>query len=412
LPCPTRSLLFVHFQFFADHAAELHYYVQPLVVEEPPQQLSTGEYVAKLEAGDLGVPDVTRSLSEEAAAFLASTAPADRLLLLLGEAGSGKSMFTWLTARRLLDEYDACVAALLDAAVPAAGAGSRATAAGAAAAAPASVLWVPVVIDLKNYKVSKLQDLLPWYLLNKCDLSEAAIADLRRGVPLPGLPDVVPRLLLLCDGFDELQAEGDPGSTKIARGALENFAAVLCGSVDSAWSPAALKVVVTCRESRLAGRTDENKVFGKHRRRVLLPFNTKQVGSGRTASSLLFLVLFVGACLCAAFDIAVKVARRTVAPNVAGKLLRCWSLSLCYVLSCIMQIRTYLDHRMASSMGSSVSAVDDSGHAPDVPTLPPDEYLVVMRSSPSLVEMTRNPFVLRLFVDALPSMKAAGLDPA
>ncbi len=31
----------------------------------------------------------------EATAFLAST---DRLLLLLGEAGSGKSMFTWLTA--------------------------------------------------------------------------------------------------------------------------------------------------------------------------------------------------------------------------------------------------------------------------------------------------------------------------
>jgi hypothetical protein len=193
-------------QFFEDHAAQLHYYVQPLVVEEPPQQLSTGEYVAKLEAGDAGVPDVTRLLSEEAAAFLASTAPVDRLLLLLGEAGSGKSMFTWLTARRLLDEYDACVAALLDAAIPAAGAGSGATAAGAA---PASVLWVPLVIDLKDFTVSKLRDLLPWYLLNKCDLSEAAIADLRRGVPLPGLPGVVPRLLLLCDGFDELQAESD-----------------------------------------------------------------------------------------------------------------------------------------------------------------------------------------------------------
>ena len=72
--------------------------MQPLVVEEPPQQLSTGEYVAKLEAGDAGVPDVTRPLSGESIAFLAGAAPADRVLLLLGEAGSGKSMFTWLTA--------------------------------------------------------------------------------------------------------------------------------------------------------------------------------------------------------------------------------------------------------------------------------------------------------------------------
>ena len=31
-----------------------------------------------------------------------------------------------------------------------------------------------------------------------------------------------------------------------------------------------------------------------------------------------------------------------------------------------------------------------------------------MKSTPSLMEMTRNPFVLRLFVDVLPSMVAAG----
>jgi hypothetical protein len=274
LPCVMFPSFCWRFQFFADHAAELHYYVQPLVVEEPPQQLSTGEYVAKLEAGDSGVPDVTRSLSEEAADFLASAAPADRLLLLLGEAGSGKSMFTWLTARRLLDEYDVCVAALLDAAVTTAGASSGAS----EGAVPASVLWVPLVVDLKNYKMSELRGLLPRYLMEACNLSEPAVLDLRRSVPFPGLTGVVPRLLLLCDGFDELQAEGDEAATKLARGALENIVAVLCGGPDSAWPHDALKVVVTCRESRLAGRSDESKVFGKHRRRILLPFNTKQVG--------------------------------------------------------------------------------------------------------------------------------------
>jgi hypothetical protein len=33
-----------------------------------------------------------------------------------------------------------------------------------------------------------------------------------------------------------------------------------------------------------------------------------------------------------------------------------------------------------------------------------------MASSPSIKEMTRNPFVLRLFVDALPGLKATGRD--
>ncbi len=42
--------------------------------------------------------------------------------------------------------------------------------------------------------------------------------------------------------------------------------------------------------------------------------------------------------------------------------------------------------------------------------LPTSQYLAIMASSPSLQEMTRNPFVLRLFVEALPSMQAAGLD--
>ena len=36
-----------------------------------------------------------------------------------------------------------------------------------------------------------------------------------------------------------------------------------------------------------------------------------------------------------------------------------------------------------------------------------EQYLSVMKSTPSLMEMTRNPFVLRLFVDVLPSMVVA-----
>ena len=45
-----------------------------------------------------------------------------------------------------------------------------------------------------------------------------------------------------------------------------------------------------------------------------------------------------------------------------------------------------------------------------MPPLPAEEYLRVMTSTPgpSLMDMTRNPFVLRLFVEVLPSMVAAG----
>ena len=43
-----------------------------------------------------------------------------------------------------------------------------------------------------------------------------------------------------------------------------------------------------------------------------------------------------------------------------------------------------------------------------MPLLPIKQYITVMKSTPSLMEMTRNPFVLRLFVDVLPSMVAAG----
>ncbi len=41
--------------------------------------------------------------------------------------------------------------------------------------------------------------------------------------------------------------------------------------------------------------------------------------------------------------------------------------------------------------------------------LPPDRYLSIMQASPSILELTRNPFVLRLFVEALPGILSSGL---
>jgi hypothetical protein len=77
------------------------------------------------------------------------------------------------------------------------------------------------------------------------------------------------------------QAEADEAATRRARHTLEDLVTVLCGGVHCPiWGPDVLRVVVTSRESALGGQGDENTVFGrgKHRRRVLLPFNKTQVG--------------------------------------------------------------------------------------------------------------------------------------
>jgi hypothetical protein len=91
------------------------------------------------------------------------------------------------------------------------------------------------------------------------------------------------------------------------------------------------------------------------------------------------------------------------------------------------QIRLYLERRFSThASGAGHDAVapgedgDDlvavwAGGSPTAGprtgssdgTLAPHEYLSVMESSPSVMEMTRNPFVLRLFVDALPAILAS-----
>ena len=41
--------------------------------------------------------------------------------------------------------------------------------------------------------------------------------------------------------------------------------------------------------------------------------------------------------------------------------------------------------------------------------LPTEQYISAVKSTPSLMEMSRNPLVLRLFVDVFPGMAAAGV---
>jgi hypothetical protein len=77
-----------------------------------------------------------------------------------------------------------------------------------------------------------------------------------------------------------LSHSGGTTATREARARLHDLHATLCGGPHLAWPEDVLRVVVTCRESRLGGQGDEDVVFGRHARRVLLPFNDSQVSFG------------------------------------------------------------------------------------------------------------------------------------
>ena len=96
----------------------------------------------------------------------------------------------------------------------------------------------------------------------KCGLLPAVIQALR--TQDPAKPMV--RLVVLADGFDELQ--GEPSSVR-------DFVSLICGG--TSWAPELLAVIVTSRENRLGSRSVENDIFRVHQRAVLLPFSTSRV---------------------------------------------------------------------------------------------------------------------------------------
>jgi hypothetical protein len=209
----------------------------------PRTAASAVDYVTQLDAGSS--EDVSRLLSDAARDFLASE---QQTLVLLGDAGSGKSTFMWQLAGRLLG---ACGSQLLD--------------------TPTSLceqtvfpVVVPVYIELKLHKASELGGLLGRALAG-AGLSTSVIAALRSQDPLHPLV----RLVVLADGFDELQ--GDPTCVR-------DFMGTICGG--ALWPAPLLKVIVTSRENRLGDRGSELAAFGgpgAYKRLLMLPFSKTRV---------------------------------------------------------------------------------------------------------------------------------------
>jgi hypothetical protein len=251
-----------------ERVGDLDYYVPPLAVRDLPADMTSGQYVAQLDVGSSSLPYPPEPAVDAVDALMAGASDSpDRLLLVLGEAGSGKSLFTWTCVQRCLGAVEERMrSAATHDVVPGAGDGST-----------RPTLWLPLVMDLKQLKASELGGALARHLAPEaCGLPVETAAALRGGMTIPSVGPV--GLLVLCDGFDELQAEASEDATNTARITLKDLFCLLCGKgPGSVWAPGVLRMVVTCRESRLKDRADENAVFGAHGRRLLLPFSKAQV---------------------------------------------------------------------------------------------------------------------------------------
>ena len=236
--------VFVLFEQVAEQAAKLHYYIEQAVVEEVPVTTSIVDFMHRLD-GD----DSASLLSQVAADFLDS---GHQTLVLLGDAGAGKSTFCWKLGQRLLGDDDLDITRTLETPAFRRGVGSSVV-----------LPWIPVVMELKTYKASELHGLLPRLLAERLRVPQEAVGALL----LQASSSPAVRLLVICDGYDELVMDETVRSLTLA----------LCGGEDQCWPASILKVVATSRPNRLNGRLEEGVVFGPHQRRQLLPFTKARV---------------------------------------------------------------------------------------------------------------------------------------
>ncbi len=240
---PLRAALEAHIK---QRSSELHYYIEPAAVvgSLPPGATTALELVTNQESrsgAGLAVEDAL--LSDAALRFLGN---GHQTLLVLGDAGGGKSTFMMQLGQRLLSTPPGDLLNTPVSRLP--------------AAAPPILL--PVYVELKLWKTDGLEYMLKRTLV-QLGLSEAVVDALRSQNPVQPLV----RVVLLADGFDELQGDST---------CVHDFVGTTCPG----WDPALLAVVVTSRESRVGDRLREDTTFGAgHERALLLPFSKQRVRS-------------------------------------------------------------------------------------------------------------------------------------
>ncbi len=259
-----------------DRAGAVACYIPPLVVEQLPFGVTATEFVAKREQPGADGPSGSHTpqpLSALEGALL-SDATSCQVAVVAGEGGSGKSTLLLRLGARL------------------AGEGRAHLLRPAAQAQPPP--WTPVLLELREYTAATLRGTLINLVERVCGrdalaavagqggnptaagctvggvstgvgAGAAAVAGAGAGAQMSGTVQEPPRvrLLVLCDGADEMQ-DARPGALAVT---LKDLAETLCGATP--WSPAVLRIVVTTRGEVAPG-------VGLLRR-VLLPFGRPQV---------------------------------------------------------------------------------------------------------------------------------------
>jgi hypothetical protein len=159
----TDKIIFKYRLALSQRQQDLVYYFPPFVTGCVPESMSAAEYVNNLEALEQRqkhpIPKQTLT-----AAMLDYLDNSDPVLLLLGDPGAGKSLFSWYSTQALLLDYQRQHSLLRTS-------NSNST----VTVNTNALLWLPIVIELKHYRLSDIGGLLVRYLRDTCGLTEEEV---------------------------------------------------------------------------------------------------------------------------------------------------------------------------------------------------------------------------------------------
>lgn len=215
-----------------------------------PGGSSALEYARELDRprGNAGTVVAPTELSSKARDFVSGNG---RLLVILGDAGTGKSMFLRMVVREYRKRAEERMASPTTV-----GLGD-----------PVEPVLLPLLIVLKARSLTSLEGLVVEELKQSGWTQDMIDAFAKQELLAP-----TARLLVLCDGFDELEG-GDVSQ-------IADIGSLVCHGIP----PTLVSLILTSRESRIGGRVEESRLFGcaghsDYGRIVILPFSRAKVPS-------------------------------------------------------------------------------------------------------------------------------------